>query len=709
MTFDPPPFDDASPNYPPFDPVTADAPHIESIADSIAEPSVEVAAEPAAINADVLPEPKWESNRQTQPLPPDFIPDTLPEAVTAIAGFRVALNLETILYLAFAAIALILHLFNLGAVVLNDSEAHEGLALFRALNPVLNPITGGTTLITRQPLAFAANLLVTLVGGDTNVTVRLATTLLGVGIVLIPLLYRRWIGRTQALVMAGLLAISPVLLTASRTVSGTVWSIMLALIGLWLVGRFVETNRRWFAIAASIVLGMLVLATDQSGLLVALMLVIGVAVALMLSPDSSEGARLRSTLRGWPWLIGCAAVALALLAIGTAFWLHPSGLGALGDTIARSLSGFVVRPVGTPFAFPLLTSLFYEPVLWLFGIIGIVQVLHGHGGFIHRLFFGWLMAAIVLSFIYAGAGADAALWLTIPLVGLSALVIAQSLTPVVDQLWGVPLWGPWLHALGTVAVFGIGGMNLLHVAQQALTVTPELIPRGIDVSHLLLIGLAILLGGILYFLVGSIWGNRAAGRGFQLGALIFLTAYSLSAGLQAAVTRADDPRELWRVTPVSQTLTMLDEQLTSASLRSSGMSGSTALTVVGSDDSAVAWIVRRFPKTSFVAAASGAINTPLVITTAGTIAAPGQDTTTAANINITKPTLGAAYVGEPFSIYPTWDRGTLQDWDIFAWGYDRETRTPVNLSPTLTLWVRSDVYGVPADSLTNAAAPAAQG
>ena len=615
-------------------------------------------------------------------VPDAEITPTLPRAVASVATIHLALSIDTALYLLFGLVALGLRLIQLGSIVLNDSEAHEALAVFR----VIDPNAVGTQLATHQPLMFAANTLMMAIGGSNNFTARLATALVGMIIVFMPLLYRRWIGRAGSLIASGALALSPVLLVSSRTMAGPVWTIALALGAVWLTGRFVETRRAVYAVIASALFGLMLFASEGPGFLVGIMLLVGLAFAVATGDDSAQnGTAIRQTITSWPWLRALLVSALTLVVVGTVFFLHPQGLSAVGDTIGRGLNGFLFRQAENPVAFPLLASLLYEPVLWLFGLVGAWLVLREGGSFLQRGLIGWLVAGIVACLVYPGAGAEHALWLTIPLVGLAAYVIERILTPIRDQFWTIPVWGPWLHGVGVVAVLSIAAINLLLVGHQILNTAPSLTPSLNEPYRLVLVGLTFALVVILYFLVGSVWGGRAAWHGLGIGVLVFLGIYSVSNGWRAAVVNADDPRELWRTRAVSQNLQILSSTLVETSLRAVGMPYDMPLTVVGSDDGALAWLVRAYSHTSFVQQPSDAINGPAAIL-------PADDS---------KPPLGAASVGEPFTLYSTWDRSSMQDWDFIAWLYDRGSRVLPVPESRITLWVRADVYGasgIPGDT-----------
>lgn len=614
---------------------------------------------------------------------PDMPPAPLVSAAEPLpraAAFRLQLSLEQVLYAVFFVLALILRLAELGTVVLGDAEAREALSVFR----VLNPRAAGTLLTTQHPLMFAANALAMTLGGANNAVVRLPTVIVSLALILMPYLFRRWIGRTWALIATGLLTLSPVLLTASRTMSGSVWTLALALGTIWLLGRFVETQRRPYALAATSTFALLLFASEAPGFLVAIGLLVGLLFALGTADDPERRltSTLRQTLAAWPWLAGLLTAGITLALVGTVFLLHLDGLAGIGEVVGHSLQGFVLHPAQNPVAFPLLSSVLYEPVFWIFGIVGALLVLREDGTFLQRGLVGWLIAGIVSCLVYPGAGAEHALWLTIPLVGLAAFTVERILTPVQDRMWRVPPWAPWLHGVSVVATLSITAIRLVELARDLLNLAPSML-AGMDLFRLLFIMGTLILVVLLFFIAGSTWGARTAWRGLGIGILIFLGVYSLSSGWRASVVGASDAREFWRPHPAAQNLNLLEKELVNASLRATGMPYDMPLSVASADDGALAWTIHRFTKTTFVSATSPALNGPAIL-------APRTEE---------KPKLGAAYVGMDFPVYTQWDRSTMQYWDIVAWVYNRETRVLPTANERIVLWLRSDVYGVPSDSL----------
>ncbi len=601
---------------------------------------------------------------------------------SAIGTPRVLVSVELIAYVALILLSLALRLPDLGVFPLNDQEAHEALAVFRAVDPR----AVGSPLVAQNPLMFTVNMITMSIIGAETASARILTAILGVLLVCSPALFRRWLGRANAFIVAALLALSPVLLVASRSMSGAVWSIALAIGAVYAVGQFAESRRATYAIAATTLLLMLVLMAESAGFLTFFGLVIGLffAYSSIDDPDRYYRRSIFQVLADWPWLrslvVGGAIAAL----LATVFLTYPQGLSGIGNVLDRALRGFVARPAGYPFAYPLLISLVYEPLLWIFGLAGAYFTMTQAGDFLRRALVGWLIASVVWSITYAGAEPGHALWLTLPLAGLSAVAVERALSPVRDRFWNVPTWGPWVHGLAVAATLAIAGINLLAVGRMVMNALPDTVPGLQRPMQLLMVAPASLLVVITFFLVGSMWGARAAWKGLAIGVLIVLGAYSLSVGWRAAVINGDDPREPLRLRPAARNLNLMVETLKTASLRATGAPYDMPLVVQRNsspENGALDWMLRRFYYAEYVMELAPTLSAPVVV-------APRTDQ---------PPKLGAAYVGQDFPVYFTWNGRTL-GWDFLTWLYARETRVPPVGDQYVVTWVRSDIYGV--DSFT---------
>src|SRR5512139_2274089 len=238
----------------------------------------------------------------------------------------VVITAEAALYAAILGIAAVLRLWNLEASPLSAREAAQAVAAFNGA-PI--PVGG-------SPLLFGINqLLFGLFGTTVNDSgVRLAAASIGTAMVLLPLLFRSVIGRYGALATALLLAISPTMVAASRSLEGAivVAACTLAAIGFGL--RYFTTQKRidLFGLAIAIGLG----ATSGPGLLTVVVVLIPALwiVDRWIASDGDRATlhqlRQESPVLRDAVLIGGATCVLA----SSALLLRPAGLSGVPEILS---------------------------------------------------------------------------------------------------------------------------------------------------------------------------------------------------------------------------------------------------------------------------------------------------------------------------------------------------------------------------------------
>jgi hypothetical protein len=629
-----------------------------------------------------------------------------------VPAIRAWITLEIALYLVLGGLALTLRLVQLGHVPLGDAEARQALAALRTANPQ----TPGDPVVADSPITFILNALMFGFRMDGEAVARLPVALGGVLLTLAPALWRRYLNPLPPLIISLLLAISPVGLLASRTMSPVVWTMLLALVAPWLVLRFVETRQPRWAVMASAAFGAMVFLTEPGGLLVVLALLFGVFFAAVTDDGSASEtdipAAIRSLWRDWPWLNGALAAAFVVIAVGTGlFWLT-SGLTTVGNVLWACLKGLANRPHGAPIAFPLGVALRYETGLLLFGLLACYRAIRD-GGFFERTLVGWTLAGLFWSVGYAGAGAAHALWLTVPLSVLIGLMVTGWISERVSSFWDVPAWGVPAHAVITLGLWLAVGVSVLLLGKRILYDVPggvtqlgELIkalfkgvynrnmdqPQWITVQgtsvldyvlgfiqlRILLAALMLLLNGVLFFLAGSLWGARAAWRGFALGTLGYLLLISAGLGGRAALNSASDPREYWFLSPVTDDAYEMRATLREMSLRATGEPRLISITAWVPENGALAWALRDYPNTVFVDGVGPEVTSAAVVMPAIT----------------PQPHMGADYVGKDLITRLGWDMNTLSWRDWLMWYYRSDSLVKPALAERIMLWVRKDVYGV---------------
>lgn len=386
-------------------------------------------------------------------------------AELALEQPRLRISAETLIYLALVTFVIVVRVAALGALPLDDQQAHEALAALHRVDP--NVPTGGEESPALYPhnalgALFNAGFLMILGHGDA--VARLATALAGVLLVLSPLLYRPYVGKLPALLMALGLAFSPVALAASRSMSGLIWALLLLMIGGWLLLRFVEERRKGQALAATVCAAGVLFLTTPYGLLVLLGVFFGLALAVITSAPEHPARRLVPEIASvWSGAEAFIASLLAIIVVATSFFTQPAGLSSVGQIPQVFLDGLTERQPGAPWMYGLLVSLRYDFAFVLFALIA-VWIMWSERRFVERFLTGWLLWSLVAVTVYPGATADIALIVTLPAVALTALLVARMLRNVSFGYWHVPEWVLPLHALVVMGLLASLGVNLRSLA-----------------------------------------------------------------------------------------------------------------------------------------------------------------------------------------------------------------------------------------------------
>jgi hypothetical protein len=325
-----------------------------------------------------------------------------------------------------------------------------------------------------------------LFGETHNAIPRLPTALAGIGVVVGPLLWRSVLGRVNAIILALLLALSPVAMTSARLMGGVTWTMLLVFVGGWLAIRFWETNQQSYGVAATMSAGAMILLAEPTGLITFIGVLIGLTVAMLsryrLALDESP---LTDVLRRWPWSEGLVATLLLLMVVGTGLFTASGNLASVGTTLVDLIENFNTHPADTPAAFALLVALRYEFGIVLIGLLALWLAFR-EGDTLAQFFGGWLIWGIFVAAVYGNPTPDAALWVTVPAAGLTALVITRTLQSSSSGFWYVPRWGVPLHAVISTLILVALAINVLILGratqQDARPVGIELIDGRFNTS-----------------------------------------------------------------------------------------------------------------------------------------------------------------------------------------------------------------------------------
>lgn len=630
-----------------------------------------------------------------------------------------AISYEIIAYALLLLFALVIRLAELDSVSLSPAETAPALAAWRTFRPD----TGTVAALPASPATFWAQYAGFTLLGSTELAARILTALASVGLAFAPLAFRRRLGAARTLAFCTLLTFSPGLMLAAHFSAPVIWSLVFAVVMLWAFDRFWHTDNKAYATTATVALVALCLLAEPGGIPLALILLGAGLLALMLTASDTSNEEeapafltpIRARFMGWPLATGGALGVGIVVIVATGFMTFPVGLSMVGNLLGTLLSG-----IGRGGFEPFLTLLYYEPLLLIFAVAGVV-VLVRRSAFtsIERFFVAWLSLAITAGLLFGLPNpVQYAVWLVIPLAGLAAAGLAnvfsedrtqsiwaqlQDEDPDINLLY-TTRWGRVILACVWLALFTMFAMHLQVLGREALLVTNgdlfATITRVFQstVPHIKGGGLWTLVTMLFmfvgFFLAASIWGSTTTWQGIALGLLGFMLFNNLGSGWYGAVSLAYNPVEPWHNPATSEQIPLLRQTLLDFAARETQGESELPISVVLdptagiTQDGVLAWALRDFPQVEYVADARSARAAEFVI-----MAQPGEVPSKDEN-GVIRPDvdLGGSYVGDLYWLHKTWKRDSLQGFDFVAWWFQRRVRVkPVFADPVL-LWVRVDIY-----------------
>ena len=633
-------------------------------------------------------------------------------ARSSTEGWLATLNVETGLYIAIGLLALTLRFANLGEPPFSSLEAREALAVWRFVNASesapIQPVSAAWFTLTALTFSlFSGN----------EFWARFWPMIAGEALVFAPLFFRRELGRGAALIACALLAISPVMLAASRTADGATLaaaSLLLIAIGL----RKISNNTTLGITLTGLGLGL--------GLAAGPRLVSGAAAALLMMgtvvlvrPEAARALR-----RGWaavqPFAWHILAVAgVVLVFVASAGFVNPPGLSAAGAALPRWIASWQITPAMRPaWLVPQMIAV-YEPLLTAFGIGGLyvaflsglwqavasrvqnifavreseLQAAFAGGGAAN---FDWrgtasgLSAAaiggLLFGILYLGREASDAVWVVLPLAALSGKVLAETFSGE----WFEGEWETVLAQAGVLFVmfaflyFQVAGYARGYALFAECPAIFQRIIAGPDcavTAHLYLAGGVLTLGIFVTVMFALGWSQLSAVRGAVLALSVATTIATLGAGLGLTQWRPTDPNELWVTTPSSDNLRLMMKSIRDISQRTTGKVEDIEIAVMADPtlnegDGLLGWELREFPNAHFVDSLALAKNSPIVLTSSV----------------VSEPELGSAYVGESYGAQSHSVSADLTLQNLLNWWMYRTW--PSEFSRRVDMWTRVDIHNL---------------
>jgi len=172
---------------------------------------------------------------------PQFQSDERNDLLNRWLARAYTINWEVVAYVVILAIAIFTRFSGLGdRVMSHDESLHTQFSyyLYQDGNFRHDPLMHG-------PILFHVTAFFYFLFGDNDFVARIYPALLGVGMVMLPLLFRRWLGRTGTLLASIMMLASPLLLYYQRYIREDIPSIFATLIVVWCVFSYLDGSARW--------------------------------------------------------------------------------------------------------------------------------------------------------------------------------------------------------------------------------------------------------------------------------------------------------------------------------------------------------------------------------------------------------------------------------------------------------------------------------
>lgn len=225
----------------------------------------------------------------------------------------VRVNWETVAWIILFVVAAIARFYNLGARAMSHDESLHSLYayyLYDNGNYEHNPMMHG-------PFRYHLTALVYFLFGDSDTTARLAPAMMGMGVLWMVYLYRRYIGRIGALAAGVMVTISPSLLFHSRYIRDDIFISFFTCVWIYGAMRYldVQSNKRFRWLVVMVVSMALAFATMENAFIHGALL--GVFFG---------GLALWQIVRERIFI----AASPAFFGLGIGFWLFENGYSKIG-------------------------------------------------------------------------------------------------------------------------------------------------------------------------------------------------------------------------------------------------------------------------------------------------------------------------------------------------------------------------------------------
>ncbi|MCB9077235.1 MAG: hypothetical protein H6631_06565 [Anaerolineaceae bacterium] len=585
------------------------------------------------------------------------------------------LTLEMVLIALILIIGIGLRLWRLDSYPLSDIEAQQSLVAFQ--------LADGDTIqsTSYSPLLVSLSGLAFLLFQDSSATARLASVLIGTGLILLPLTLRRQLGPAAVLITSALLAISPTALFLSRTINS---EIAVATGALMIFSGFFNWSdsrqQRWLYLAA----GGLAMTLTAGPLAYSAIIIFAVVIlvkltafrqlwqpgsALVAANNDHEPKTDDATGEESPFTPALKQAGIfllaALLILSTAAMFNLSGLSVTTNLFMEWVGRFTFQPrLDGGFNAVFLLTL-YEILTVVAGLVGLTFAFLSRD-LLKQSLAGWFIGALILDLVMVGRPTGSVILSLIPLTFLAGL----ALSTLADNL---QRWGQW----GNEGIILGAGVVILGFAYIGLTGWLVRV-CGADDRFCQLAWLQSVAAMALFLVIVFFFGFVQNDAGISLRGLA-ITGVGL--GLIAAIGFG------WRLNygplenlayqplagiPASTEVIDLMDTLSEESLIRAQDNRLIDITLSGATP-ALLWQLRHFKNVT----PTGSIITPPTTTAVITLTADDQ-----------QPNLGESYIGQDFALNSVWSPVGLSAKDLINWLIYREVAQRPQRGNQAVLWLR---------------------
>lgn len=552
-------------------------------------------------------------------------------------------SLNIAVYALILLIALGLRFALLGAHPLNDFEANlalQALALSKGETVAISGEAGYLSLTTVNFFVF----------GAFEFMARFWPALIGSLAVLLPLLFRPWLGRKPALLLAALIAIDPVLIGASRTADGST----LALVGLIAgIGFFLMKK----PVLSGVCLGAALAGGAEiwiGALLLAGLFFIGKSSFTALIADRPINLTRRE------WITTAISTAITLVVISTIFFTHPAVVSAVGASLGEFFTSLgevdSALLLGTGAAW-----LWMEIPLIALAIWELVEGLQKKDPMARWLGLWWGLA-LVLAIITPAHGFNHFYWMSIPILALAATRLSALIQrhQIENRLVFIA------ESVVVIALIVFSVMNLFELVNNVYLTSDE--TRNRIIGTLLPLILLIL----LTILLSWGWSLPDTRKGFITGMLVLFAFASFSNSWKAADLGSRPQFEVATTGGYVSGKEPLMATISDISRWNTGYNNRIDILLVALDLPSLEWALRDFERVSQDSGYNPSLSPSLIVT--------GIDR------NITSST---SYRGQKFqwTVVPDLTALKLKGWIKWA-----AFRTAPLQQTELILWARNDLF-----------------